>query len=93
MKLVVCAIYDTAVKAFMQPFFSPTKGSAVRSFIDAVNGEGSQFKRHAADYVLFQLAAYDDGTGTFDNLAAPERLLLAIEAIEGESGRPPLPLP
>lgn len=90
MKLGIFSIYDTAVKAFMQPFFAPTKGAAIRSFSDAVNAEGSSFGRHAADYALFLLGEYDDSAGSFVSLPAPERVMLAVEV---ESSRPPLAPP
>lgn len=79
MILGVFSIYDQAVKAFAQPFFSPTKGSAIRAFGDAVRDEKGPFGRHRADYILFFLGEFDDVSGSFRSPAAPEKILLAVE--------------
>lgn len=78
MKLGIFSMYDSAVKAFMQPFFSPTKGAAIRSFTDAVRRE-ENLKAHAGDYSLFFLGEWDDASGAFVSVSAPERILLASE--------------
>lgn len=83
MKHQVMAIFDNAVKAYLQPFFTPTKGSGIRSFTDAVSQEGSQFARHAGDYALFILGEFDDVTGSFSSLPQPERVMTAIEIEPG----------
>ena len=79
MKLEIFSVYDGAVKAYLQPFFSRSKGEAIRSFTDAVNDEKSQFNKHAADYCLVYLGAYDDAVGTFAPVT-PERILTAQDA-------------
>lgn len=79
MLLIVCAVRDSAVDAFMRPFCVPTIGMAVRSFSDeAVNPE-SEIRKHASDYELFQLGVFDEETGKFDNLDAPRSLARAVD--------------
>lgn len=63
MKLLAFSVFDDKAKVFSQPFFSNTKGSAVRAFADAVNGKESDFSRHPADYTLFLVGEWDDQTG------------------------------
>lgn len=82
MKMGVFAVYDAAVKAYLQPIFSPTKAAAVRSFQDAVAQENSQFAKHAADYTLFQLGGFDDGTGELASLQVPEKVITALECVD-----------
>lgn len=80
MKLIVCAVYDDAVKSYMTPVFQQTDGQAIRGFMDAVNSEKqSQMTAHPEDFSLFKLAEYDDSTGAFTNLPVPECLGAAMK--------------
>lgn len=81
MKLQVCAVYDSVVKAYTQPFFARTVSEAIRSFADAVAAENSQFARHAADYHLALLGEFDDNDGSFVTPGAPSRLVTALELV------------
>lgn len=79
MKLKVYAVFDTAIEAFMQPFFMQARGAALRAF-----GEIAADKQHAIgkspqDYCLFELGSWDDATGKFEMHQAPISLGLAIE--------------
>lgn len=66
MQQKVFAVLDTQVKAFMQPFFSPTVGSATRAFRDAVNDPSTMLNKHPADYVLYEIGTWDDETGVIE---------------------------
>lgn len=77
----VFSVYDAAVKAFLPPFFSRSKGEAIRSFSDAVNDEKSQLNKHVRDYSLFYIASFDDGSGAFDAPTAPERVVTGVEVL------------
>lgn len=59
------AVRDSAVEAFLQPFFSPTHGSAIRSLTEAVNDKDHQFFKNAKYYSLYHLGSFDDATGVF----------------------------
>lgn len=64
----VFGVRDTKAMAFLQPFFSASTGAAMRAFDDAVNEDGkSMLAKHPEDYVLYELADYDDSTGEFKN--------------------------
>lgn len=52
MIIQVFAIRDSQVEAFLQPFFSPTKGAAMRSLSEAVNDPKHDFFKNAKDYSL-----------------------------------------
>lgn len=62
MILKVFAVRDMKAEAFLQPFFSPSIGSAVRAFSDAVNDEKCPFSKHPGDYVLYEIGDYLDST-------------------------------
>jgi hypothetical protein len=63
MIMKIFSVRDTQVEAFLQPFFSPTMGAAIRSLTEAVNDPQHTFAKHAADYSLYTLAEFDDSSG------------------------------
>lgn len=67
MKRAVCAVFDSAIASYGQPFFVPHVGAALRSFVDEVNrkAQDNQLNAHPEDFVLFHLAYFDDETGEF----------------------------
>lgn len=80
MKLLVFTVYDSAVGAHLQPFFSRSMGEAIRSFQDAVNDPQTNFNKHSMDYTLFLLGSFDDAGGVFDT-SPPERVSSAMELL------------
>lgn len=83
MKLVMVSVRDSALDAFMRPFFVPTTGAAVRAFSDEVRRKDSEMYRHPADYVLFELGSFDEESGRVENLDSPRQLVRGIDI--GES--------
>lgn len=81
MKLVVCSVRDSAVNAFMPPFFSRHLGEAMRSFGDLVRDPQSNVSRHPVDFQLYLLGEYDDTTGLITS-QEPQRLAGATEFLE-----------
>lgn len=65
MLLKAFTVYDSKSEAYLQPFFTSTKGQAIRSFQDTANDPNSQICRHAADFVLFQIGEFNDETADF----------------------------
>lgn len=78
MKLQVFSVYDSKAEAFIQPWYSQTLGTALRSFEQAVNTESHDFQKFAGDYTLFHLGSFDQTKGRFDQLETPLNLGLAI---------------
>lgn len=70
----IFSVYDTKVEAFMQPFFAPTRGAAIRMFSDTVNDPQTVFARHHADYILFELGEYHDHNAAFVMLDGPQSI-------------------
>lgn len=65
MIVTVFGIRDSKGKAFLQPFFSNSSGAAIRAFGDEVSNRSSPIGKHPHDYVLYELASFDDLSGEF----------------------------
>ena len=67
MILGIYAIKDRAADAFGRPFFCPTDGVAIRSFMDEVGRQDpeNQLFQHPDDFDLYRLGSYDDSDGSF----------------------------
>lgn len=76
-KLQVCSVRDRAALVYGRPFFTPSVGSAIRSFSDHLNGsEDSEMIRHPEDFDLFHLAEFDDESGFFTCLTMPKQIAI-----------------
>ena len=82
-KFVFC-VFDSKAQAYLQPFFSMTRGTALRSFMDAVEQEGHEFRKHASDYTLFELGEFDELKGEFSMYEAKVNLGVAAQFLGGE---------
>lgn len=84
MILQVFSIYDSATKAFHQPWYMLTVEEAQRTFKNLANDPESNICKNPTDYSLYHL-------GQFDNLSAKinttdlQLLGLANEYVEGMS--------
>lgn len=77
----IFSVYDSAVNAYLPPFFARSKGEAIRSFTEAASTRDHQFAKHALDYTLMSLGKFDDGSGTFET-DLPVRIVGASEVGE-----------
>lgn len=68
MKYIVVSVRDRAADCFGVPVFTVSVGTAIRSFSDEVNRDGSPFYAHPEDFDLFVLGEYDDSLGAFECL-------------------------
>lgn len=82
MILKVFAVRDMKAEAFLQPFYSPSVGSAVRAFTDAVNDKNCPFNKHPRDYVLYEIGEYDDATGGLASLELVKMYMAGSDVIE-----------
>lgn len=80
MILQIFTVYDKAVQAFLPPFYSRSKGEALRSFSEACNDTKHNFFKYAADYSLMYLGEFDDKGGCFSPVD-PVRVISALEVI------------
>ncbi|AXH77096.1 MAG: nonstructural protein [Microviridae sp.] len=81
MLLKVFAIYDSKVEAYMSPIFVPSRGQALRSFIDAAQDTTNNLGKHPADFTLFEIGVFDDSNATFDCHISPISLGNALELL------------
>lgn len=81
MNIKIFAVRDSAVEAFLQPFFSPTKGAAIRSLTDATNDPKHDFNKNAKYFALYYLGDYDDSTG-FVQLPDAGHPVFIVDCIE-----------
>lgn len=81
----ICSIYDSKADAYLQPFFTPNSGTAIRSFSDAAKEEGSNFFKHAEDFTLFVLGDFDEHTGVIVPLESKQALGSALEFLSKEN--------
>lgn len=84
MTLKIFAVFDNKAAAFMQPFFAPTVGFAIRAFADQLKNDQSAIKQHPEDYTLFHLGDFDDHSGGIVR-AEPKatHVANAIDFVEG----------
>lgn len=75
---IVCAVKDRAADAFGRPFFVPTQGVAIRSFMDEVlrDAADNQLHQHPDDFDLYELGSFDDSNGMIVMLSEPKLLML-----------------
>lgn len=78
----VYSIYDSKAEAYMQPFYAETAGLALRTFSNAANSPESVIGKYPSDFILFEVATFDDKTGSFDSYKQPKNLGLAVEYVE-----------
>lgn len=83
MNLQIFAIRDRQLNAYMQPFFAPSAGAAIRSFRDLVNEAGHQLNKHPEDYELWHLGAWDDANAKFQQEEIIQ-IALAVNLIEAK---------
>lgn len=76
-RLQVLAVRDRAADVYGRPFFTPSLGTAIRSFSDHLNGkEDSEMVKHPEDFDLYHLAVFDDETGQFECLSQPKMIAI-----------------
>lgn len=79
MKMVICAVRDSAVQAFGRPFVVQARGQAIRSFQDECKNESSDIAKHPSDYDLYVIGEFNDENGEITP-QVPQLLLRAVDA-------------
>lgn len=77
-------VFDSAAKAYLEPFSAPSTEFAIREFRAAVNKEGHQFNKFAADYTLFYIGIFDVSTGVI-TAQHPVSLGVGVTFLDGPS--------
>lgn len=84
MELKIFAIYDIKAEAYLQPFFLPTVGMALRSWTEAVNDPQTKFHLHPSDYTLFQIGTFNQTNGSLYSTETKTPLGTALEFIKNK---------
>jgi hypothetical protein len=71
MKFCVLALFDSKVKAFSQPFFSPSEEAGIRSVVDEAGRGDSMLQRHPEDFQVCRLGVFDDQDGLLVSERSP----------------------
>lgn len=83
MKLEIFAVRDRQLAAYMQPFFAPTIGSAIRAFSDGMNDGTTPMAKHPDDYDLWHLGSFNDNTGELVKIE-PTQVAVGKNLIQGK---------
>lgn len=83
---VLVAVLDSAVQAYMTPFFAPTNAAAIRAFSDEVARTGSPMSAHPSDYSLFKLGDFDSQLGLVRSVEMPEALIRGVDCVKKGNG-------
>lgn len=82
MKINMYALFDSAAKAYISPFFLAEDGQALRTFSDNVNSDHeNNISRHPDQFTLFKLGTYDDSNAKIETLDAPLSLANGLELV------------
>lgn len=92
MRKPVYAVRDSALQAFMNPFVAPSRGIALRSFMDEANRSESEMFKHPKDYELFWLGWFDEDSGHLEPLIAPESVARAADVLHKDDAASSGPL-
>lgn len=56
---VIYSIYDAKAEAYLEPFFLPANGIAIRAFMDCCQNPEHNFGKHPEDYHLVALGTWE----------------------------------
>jgi len=83
-KQLIFAIYDMKAEAYMQPWFLPSEGLAIRAFSDCVNNPEHNFGMHPEDYILYNVGAWSPNTGHLTCPSTPTVITSGIDILQKE---------
>lgn len=78
----VFAIYDSGISTWLTPLYFRNKGEAIRWWAEVCNNPEAKISKHPADYTLFEVGTWNDDNNSFNLLAAPVKLGLALEFVK-----------
>jgi len=67
MVLLMFAVNDVKANAFSAPFFTSTKGLAVRMFSDLAKDSRSSLSKYPDDFKLYLIGEFNDASGAVDS--------------------------
>jgi hypothetical protein len=79
MKIRIFSVRDQKVGSYMQPIFSPTVATALRSLEAAVADPNHDFSKWASDFDMYCIGEFDPETGVITPLNAPSHIGRALD--------------
>ena len=79
MILKVFAIYDSKTEAWLQPFYSQSKGHAIRALEALINDPEHNFCKYSVDFTLFEVGSWDDSNCVFTLHNTPNSVGMFLE--------------
>lgn len=79
MKLGMFSVRDVVAGAFINPWFLPNDGMAVRAFTDCVRDPNHNFGAHPGDYALYKMGDFEPESGKVNVLSEPEQIATGFE--------------
>lgn len=75
------SVFDSKAEAYMRPFFARSTGEAIRGFSDEVNSgnKESALAHHPEDFILYELATWDELSGAVEVYEKPKALNSGID--------------
>ena len=77
----VFAVRDVKADAFETLIVLPTRGLALRGFVNAAAQPDSPLNKYPADFMLYELGEYDPNTGSINGHSTPIFISSATEAL------------
>lgn len=63
MRREIFTVFDSAARAFLEPFFARTIEEAARMMRAVVNKPDHPFNQYPEDYILFHIGSFDEASG------------------------------
>lgn len=77
----VYSIRDSKGEQYNPPFLQKTHGEAERSFKDLASKQDTFIHKYPEDYDLYFLGEFDDSSGKYQPLDAPQHMIKAVQLI------------
>lgn len=79
MQMQVYTVRDSAISAFVNPFYARTHEEAMRTCAQAISDKKSAMGTHPENFDLYYLGTYEDNTGKISPLDTPEHIKKFVE--------------
>ena len=79
----IYSVYDSAAEVYGDTITELNHATAIRSFEQAVNREGSLWARHVGDFTLMHMGTFETKNGliTPNEGSVPQRVITAAEVL------------
>lgn len=78
----VYAVRDVKADCYGALICCPTRGIAMRTFVEACRQPGSHMAQYREDFNLYELGIFDPVSGTLAGHPLPEYVMSAVEALD-----------